>query len=510
LGGILVSLLGIDVGTTGCKAVVFNKDGDILASQYQEHSLFHPNPGWAELDPNLVFKNIKSIIKTVNQRLKKDKIKALAISSQGEAVIPADRYGECLYNAIVTFDGRTGEQYQFWKEGLGKKAIFEITGMPLNPMYSINKIMWLKKYRQDIYKKTFKFLCFEDFVQMKFGVNPTISYSLAARTSAFDIRKKKWSKIILEQAQVEEGLLAMPGPSAKVIGVVDKKISEELGLDSDVAVVTGGHDQACGAYGAGIIKESIAMNASGTSDVITVMLDKPYLNKIMLDNNYPCAPYVIPEKYTALTFNLTGGLLLKWYRDTFCYEEIQISKKTGENIYKIIDNSIYSKPVNLFILPHFVGSGTPTLDSNSRGIIMGLDLETDKSRLSRAVLESNAYDLRYNLEKIESIGINVKKIIAIGGGASSSVWLQIKSNVLNKKMYTLINSEAASLGAALLAGIATGQYRGFKEAVVTAVKQQDEFVPDKKILKSYEQRYKIYKEIYSANKSILHEISMLN
>jgi len=294
-------------------------------------------------------------------------------------------------------------------------------------MYTINKIMWLKKNRRDIYKKAFKFLCFEDFVQMKFGANPTISYSLAARTSAFDIRKKEWSKTMLEQAGIEEGLLAIPGPSAKVIGVVDKKISEELGLDNDVAVVTGGHDQACGAYGAGIVKESVAMNAAGTSDVITVMLDEPYLNEIMLENNYPCAPYVIPDKYTALTFNLTGGLLLKWYRDTFCYEEIQLAKETGKNVYKIIDDNIYSKPVNLFILPHFVGSGTPTLDANSRGVIIGLDLETDKSKLARAVLESNAYDLRYNLEKIESMGINVKKIIAIGGGASSAVWLQIKS-----------------------------------------------------------------------------------
>ncbi|MBU4292945.1 MAG: hypothetical protein KJ770_02695 [Actinobacteria bacterium] len=505
-----MSILGIDIGTTGCKAVVFNRHGDILASQYKEHPLLHPNPGWTELDPNLVFKNIKNIIKTANQRLNKDKIKALAISSQGEAVMPVDRTGECLYNAIVTFDGRTGEQYQFWKEGLGKKTIFEITGMPLNPMYSINKIMWLKKNRRDIYKKTFKFLCFEDFVQMKFGANPTISYSLAARTSAFDVRKKEWSKTMLEQAGVEEGLLATCGPSAKVIGIVDKKISEELGLDNDVAVATGGHDQACGAYGAGIVKENVAMNAAGTSDVITVMLDKPYLNEIMLENNYACAPYVIPDKYTALTFNLTGGLLLKWYRDTFCYEETQLAKETGKNVYKIIDDSIYSKPVNLFILPHFVGSGTPTLDANSRGVIIGLDLETDKSKLSRAVLESNAYDLRYNLEKIESMGINVKKIFAIGGGANSPVWLQIKSNVLNKKMYTLMNSEAASLGAALLAGIAIGQYRDFKDAAITAVKQQDEFVPDKKILKFYEQRYKIYKEIYSANKSILHEISALN
>lgn len=510
-----MSFLGIDIGTTGCKAVIFNKTGDILAEEYAEHSLIHPKPGWVELDPNLIFFNIKNIVKKAlqklsNNKLNNDKVKALAISCQGEAVIPVNKEGNTLYNAIVTFDNRTQEQYEFWKKGLGGKIVFEITGMPLNPMYSINKIMWLKKYRKDIFKETAKFLCFEDFIQMKLGVTPKISYSLAARTSAFDIVRKEWSKEILAEANISIDLLSTPAPSAEPIGEINSAIAEEVGLPEGVVIATGGHDQACGAFGAGIINESVAMNAAGTSDVITVMLNKPYINETMLKNNYPCAPYVIPDKYTALTFNLTGGLLLKWFRDNFCYEEIQLAQKEGKNVYKIIDEKMYDKPVDVFILPHFAGSGTPTLDANSKGIIIGLDIETNKSKLSRAVLESNAYDLKLNLEKIESMGIKINNLIAIGGGAKSPAWLQIKANVLNKPIKILKNSEAASLGAALLAGISIGEYRNFVEAVEYAVKPENEFVPHLDMVNEYEKRYDIYKSIYSTNKYLLHKISKLD
>ncbi|MHB1347120.1 MAG: FGGY-family carbohydrate kinase [Candidatus Humimicrobiaceae bacterium] len=505
-----MSLLGIDVGTTGSKVVIFSRNGEIISEQYKEHSLIAPKQGWVELDPDLIFFNIKNIIKKAVQKTKNDKVRALAISCQGEAIIPVGKKNNTLHNAIVTFDNRTQEQYEYWKKSLGKKTVFEITGMPLNPMYSINKIMWLRKYRKDLFKNTAAFLCFEDFIQMKLGVSPKMSYSLAARTSAFDIVRKEWSKVILAEANIDIGMLSIPSASAKPIGMISSEIANETGLDRDVVVSTGGHDQACGAFGAGIVREGYAMNAIGTSDAITIVLDRPYLNDTMLENNYACAPYVIPDKYTALSVNLTGGLLLKWYRDVFCYEESVISQRENINIYKIIDENIYDKPVDVFILPHFVGSGTPYLDANSKGMIIGIDIETGKAKLSRAVLESNSYDLRFNLEKIESMGIKISRLIAIGGGAKSSVWLQIKSNVLNKSICTLRNNEAASLGAAMLAGISIGQYKDFKEAAECAVKNRGEFLPDTSLLKEYEKRYEIYKSIYSTNKYLLHKISKLN
>jgi len=505
-----MSLLGIDIGTTGCKAIIFSKTGEILVSEYMEYPLIHPAPGWIELDPDIVLSYVKKSIKRANQKIKNDRVKAFAISCQGEAVIPVDKEGNCLYNAIVTFDGRTGEQYEFWKKNLGSSEIFKITGMPLNPMYSINKIMWLRKYRKDIFKSVYKFLCFEDFIQLKLGISPSISYSLAARTAAFDVLKKQWSDSILYEAKIDSSYLANPVEAAEIIGEIPDSVSEELGFIGNPICAGGGHDQACGAFGSGILKESLAMNAMGTSDAVIVVLDKPFLNEVMLINNYPCAPYVIPDKYTILTFNLTGGLLLRWYRDTFCYEEKELAGRNKKSVYAIIDDNIYSSPSNLFILPHFVGSGTPTLDAESKGIIIGLDLETNKAKISRAVFESCAYDLQLNIGTLESMGIKIENIIAVGGGAKSAVWLQIKADITNKRILTLENSEAASLGAAMLAGVAIGEYRNHKDAVNTAVRYKNIIKPRKKFLLSYKKRYKIYEKIYKVNKELLHEISKLN
>jgi len=505
-----MSLLGIDIGTTGCKAAVFDRYGEVLSSEYKEHPLIHPEEGWVEIDPHLIWSNIKNLIKKANLKIKKDKVKAFSISCQGEATVPVGRDGEALYNAVVTFDSRTKEQYEFWKRTLGEKKIFEITGMPLHPMYSINKIMWIKQNLKNIYKKTYKFLCFEDYIFSKFGLVPTIDYSLAARTMAFDITCKKWSEEILKNAKVSIDLLSEVKPSAEIVGEISPAISDELGLEKGVPGVTGGHDQACGAFGAGITEEGTAMNATGTSDVITQVLDKVLINEKMLNNNYPCYPYVIGDKYMTITFNLTGGLLLRWYRDNFCYEEKVVAEREGKNIYNVITSSMNPRPVNIFILPHFVGSGTPYLDSNSKGAVLGLDLETNKAKIARAILESNTYDLKLNLEKLEESGITVDKIIAIGGGARSPKWLKIKSDILDKKIVTLKNPEAASLGAALLAGVAIGEYKSYEDAVENAVKEDRVFSPDEDSNMQYNKRYMIYKDIYSKNRELLHRISELD
>jgi xylulokinase len=381
--------------------------------------------------------------------------------------------------------------------------------MPLNPMYSINKVMWFKKNLPDLFKRTKKFLCFEDFIFTKFGLEPTISHCLASRTMAFDIIKKVWSEEILKTAGICSDYFSKPLPSGEAIGNINPGVAKEVGFDNNVIGVTGGHDQGCGAFGSGIIKEGMAMNASGTSDVVCTIFNEPRLNKIMLENNYPCYPFVLKNKYMTITFNLTGGMLLRWYRDTFCYEEKLRAEKENKSIYKIIDDNIYSKPVNIFILPHFVGSGTPYLDSNSKGLIIGLDLETKKSKISRAILESNAYDLMFNIEKLEASGIIVNEIIAIGGGAVSKKWLQIKADILNRKITTLKNHEAASLGAALLAGLAIGEYPSYKNAVESTIETDRYIKPNKNNNETYKRRYAIYKDLYESNKTILHRISNL-
>ncbi len=498
-----MSLLGLDIGTTGCKAVAFDEEGSLLARAYREYSLLHPKPGWAELDVNLLWKKIKEVIFDVANKTRSDPIKALSVSTQGEAVVPVTKDGKPLYNFSVSFDKRTEPQCQWWQEEIGKEEIFQITGMPLHPMYTINKIMWLKENRRDIYRKAWKFLCVEDFVIFKLGAFPAINHSLAARTMCFDIREKKWSEKILSLAGVRKELLSEPKPSGCPVGKVNSKIAEELNLKSDVVVVTGGHDQPCGALGAGVVSPGLVMNAIGTSDVLCPAINEPLLNKEMLGNNYCCYPHTCPDIYITISFNLTGGLLLKWYRDTFCFEEKMEAKRAGGDVYDIIVERANPEPVDIYILPHFVGSGTPTLDSKSKGAILGLTIDTTKEDISRAILDSNNYDLRLNMDKLKEAGIPMEEIRTIGGGAKSERWLQLRANVLGKRVCTLKVSEAVSLGAAILAGVGINIFTSPQQGARRWVKTDRAFEPDLKQHSQYRERYQNYLKIYPALKELV-------
>lgn len=498
-----MSLLGLDIGTTGCKAVAFDEEGSLLARAYREYSLLHPKPGWAELDVNLLWKKIKEVIFDVANKTRSDPIKALSVSTQGEAVVPVTKDGKPLYNFSVSFDKRTEPQCQWWQEEIGKEEIFQITGMPLHPMYTINKIMWLKENRRDIYRKAWKFLCVEDFVIFKLGAFPAINHSLAARTMCFDIREKKWSEKILSLAGVRKELLSEPKPSGCPVGKVNSKIAEELNLKSDVVVVTGGHDQPCGALGAGVVSPGLVMNAIGTSDVLCPAINEPLLNKEMLGNNYCCYPHTCPDIYITISFNLTGGLLLKWYRDTFCFEEKMEAERAGRDVYDIIVERANPEPVDIYILPHFVGSGTPTLDSKSKGAILGLTIDTTKEDISRAILDSNNYDLRLNMDKLKEAGIPMEEIRTIGGGAKSKKWLQLRANVLGKRVCTLKVSEAVSLGAAILAGVGINIFTSPQQGAQQWVKTDRAFEPDVKQHSQYRERYQNYLKIYPALKELV-------
>jgi len=497
-----MSFLGLDIGTTGCKAVVFNEEGALLSGAYREYPLLHPNPGWMELDANLLWEKVKEVIRDVASKTHLDPIKALSVSTQGEAVVPVTKDGRPLYNFSVSFDNRTESQYQWWQEKIGKEEIFQITGMPLHPMYSINKIMWLKENRRDIYRKAYKFLCVGDFVMFRLGASPAIDYSLAARTMCFDIREKRWSEKILSLAGVSKEFFSEPKPSGCPVGKIDSRIANELGLKSDVVIVTGGHDQPCGALGAGVVSPGLVMNAIGTSDVLCPAIKKPLLNNKMLENNYCCYPHTCPDIYTSISFNLTGGLLLRWYRDTFCFEEKMEAKEAGRDVYDIIIDRVNPKPVDIYILPHFVGSGTPTLDPKSKGAILGLTINTTKEDISRAILDSSNYDLRLNMDKLEETGIPMEELRVIGGGAKSKKWLQLRADVLGKRVCTLEVSEAASLGAAILAGVGIGSFDSPQEGARKWVKIDRVFEPDIKQRSQYRERYHNYLKIYPTLKQL--------
>ena len=502
-----MSLLGLDVGTTGCKAVAFDEQGGELARAYREYTLNHPQPGWVEIPVERLWRKVAEVLLDVNSRLTRDPVRALAVSCQGEAVATIDAHGKELYDFIITFDQRTQPQCEWWREKLGARELFRITGMPLHPMYSVNKIQWIKENRETVFDRAWKFLCVEDYILYRLTGETATDWSLAARTMAFDVVRRDWSDDILALAGISRDCLPKVHPSGTAVGVVTPDAAAETGLPLNAVVATGGHDQPCGALGAGIVSRGRAMNATGTSDVVCPAFDEPHLTDAMLASNYCCYPHTCAEQYCSIAFNLTGGLLLRWYRDTLCGEEVRVAAQSGRDPYDIILAGMAPDPVDTFFLPHFVGSGTPHLDPHSRGALLGLTLETTKPQVTRAVLDSVNYELKLNIDRMEEAGIEIAELRAIGGGAKSETWLQMKADVFNKPVVALKTQEAASWGAAMLAGHAIGLFPSVRDAAESLVKATRTWEPDPERSRVYAEKYQRYVGIYEMLKAFNQQLN---
>jgi len=274
-----MSLLGLDIGITGCKAVAFSLTGEMLAQAYREYPLYQPHPGWMELDPDEVWDAVRDVIRHVTQAIPGDPVRALSVSTHGESVVPLDAGGRHLCRFITALDTRAAEQTEWWGEQLGKDRLFQVTGMPLHPMYTVNKLMWLRQNQPDIFAGARRFLCMQDFVFYKLGLDPAMDYSLATRTMAFDVNHLGWSDEILSLADLAVEQLSRPLPSGSMLGQVKPSIADELGLAPGAVGVTGGHDQPSGALGCGAIGEGIAMDSTGTVECVAVASPKLVLDQ---------------------------------------------------------------------------------------------------------------------------------------------------------------------------------------------------------------------------------------
>jgi xylulokinase len=497
-----MSLLAIDVGTTGCKVIAFNTEGEMLAQAYGEYPLIHPQPGWSELDPNVVWEKVSNGIQQVAAQTKRDVIGAISVACQGEAVTPVSESGEILANAITTFDFRATGIADEFNESLSKLEIMQITGMPPSDIHTLPKLVWMQRNQPEIYRKTWKFLGFEDFVYYKLGITPVTDYSLAARTMAFDIIEKSWSAKMLQLADVTDNLFPDAAPSGTAIGEVAPQVAEELGLPKGVIGVTGGHDQPCGALGAGIIHEGDVMDATGTVECIAPAFGEPVINQQMINGNFACYPHTVDGMYVTLGFVSSGGVVLRWFRDTLAQAEVARAEASGRDVYDLLMDEMTEAPSSAMLLPHFTGSGTPHLDLESKGAIVGLTLSTTKGDLVKAILEGISYEIKQNLTMLGDAGVAINKIRAIGGGAKSEKWLQLKADMFGKSVVALDISEGVCLGAAILAGTAIGQYESIASAVEQLVKPRKVYHPREDASALYDEKLGLYAQIYPSIREI--------
>ena len=500
-------LIGLDIGTTGCKAHIFDITGKPLGSASREYAVDIPRPDWAEQDAERVWQLAQEALReALEQAGPGEKVAGVGLSVQGEAITPVDENGNALRPTILGMDTRTDEQNAWLREQFGAEHLFQMTGMPVHTINTLPKLLWLKQYEPDIWEQTHQFLLYEDFIIRKMTGRAVTSECLASRTQMYDLHAGKWSDEILNVIGLSEERLAVVAPSGTAVGSMLPEVAESLGLAKAPLVVTGGHDQACGALGVGLTEPGLAMVSTGTAEVVEVALGTPTVNEHLYQGNISVYRHVLPGLYLAMTLNQSGGMMLRWFRDAFCQKDVEVAAQSDQDAYDILLADASPEPSPLIVLPHFSGSGTPWFDTRSKGAILGMTFGTTKEDLAKAIIEGLTLELRVNLDLLKEGGIKISELRAIGGGARSPLWLQMKADITGIQVAVPAVTEAAGLGAAILAGVGAVLFDSAAQAANSMLRIERRYRPDANRKALFDQRFKLYQEVYPALSSISHRL----
>lgn len=498
-------VLGIDIGTTGAKAAVFNAAAEIKGYAFQEYDIQYPQPGFAEQDAEHIWSVTKKVIRQAVSE-NGPEIAALSLSVQGDAVIPVDEKRNALCFAQLGMDYRGAEESCWLEETFGAGVLFKKTGMCPHPMNTLVKILWIKNHQPELYEQTYKFTTYADFILGKLGSDElTIDYTMASRTMAFNLEELHWDNDILSACSIDPAKLSTPVPSGSIAGSLSSSICNELGLTPHTKLIAGGHDQTCAALGAGIIKENMALDSHGTAEVISTAFTRPRLNDIMLSSYYPCYVHTVQGMYFTFALNHTGGVLLKWFVENFCHKDQQNAEAQAEQVYDTLIGNFTKEPSPLLVLPYFNGSGTPTCNLNLKGAFLGLTMATTRYDIAKAIMEALSYELKINLDTMKKANIHISELRAVGGGARSPLGLQNKADILGIPVSTLQIREAACLGAGILAGLAIGMFDSIGQAV-SVIQTDKTYFPNPDMHKLYSEKYSMYCRLYDTMVPILESV----
>ncbi len=505
-------VLGIDLGTSGTKTVLFDKHGKKIASDTVEYGLIQPQNGWAEQNPNDWW---QAAVQTIAQVLKKSNvnpkdIKGLGISGQMHGLVMLDENNDVLRNAILWCDGRTGEECKEITEKIGEEKLIEISANPALTGFTAGKILWVKKHEPQIYAKCRKILLPKDYIRFKLTGIYGQDVSDASGTNLFDVKKREWSLEILQKLGIDKSLLPDCKESVDVAGNITKEASDLTKLSQSTIVCFGAGDNASAAIGTGVIKTGRAFTTIGTSGVIFAHSNSPQIDIKGRVHTFCSA---VPGAYTVMSCTLAAGMSLKWFRDNFCSSEVELSEFLKKDSYQIIDEGVDKIPIGadkLIFLPYIMGERSPILDEKARGVFFGLSAIHTKYHMLRAIMEGVAYSQKQNFDLMCEMKINFDTMYACGGGGKSKIWRSMLADLYNADVLTLQNDEGPALGVAILAAVASGVYSDIDSACEEMITVKSCINPNKENTGKYESYYKIYKGLYENLKNSFSQLNEIN
>lgn len=491
-------LLGIDIGTTAVRAFAFNNKGKIVKESKIEVSIEHPNPNWAEQDPEELYISTIKAIQNVTKYVGKY-VKAIGFSGQMHGLCCLDKNGKPLTKLIPWIDVRAGEQAKKLEKMLGAEELYKRTGCPPLFVYAAPKILWIKEKLPNIFSKCKKFLTAQDYVIFKLFGDYYTNSSLASGSQLLNITSIRWDEKLLEAIGITEDSLPILIEGDKIFEKLPNHVATQLGLEENVPIALGASDGALSNVGLGAIKEGICAINLGSSGAVRIISKHPIWDNHKM--RFFC--YYIASKHWLCGGAINNcGIILRWYRDNFAEKEREKAIELGVDVYKILDEEAEKVPAGcngLMFLPFMSGERFPIRDPYVRGMLFGLSLGHGKGHIIRSIMEGVTFTMKWITNALEEYA-KIDLIKIGGGGAKSYLWRQIISDILEKKVVKTNIEEASAFGAAILAGVAIGEYKSMEEATEKLVKDEEKHEPLLENVKRYRQIFEIFKEAYNSSR----------
>ena len=496
-------LIGVDIGTSGCKSILIDSEGKVIGSSLQEYPLFTPQPGWAEQHPSDWWKSVQIGIRQLLQEtgISGNTVKSLGLSGQMHGLVALDKDSQVLRPAILWNDQRTMPQCQQIHELVGGiPRLLELTNNQMLPGYTGGKILWMREYEPELYERTSIFLNPKDYIRHCLTGELATEVSDASGTGLFDVRQRRWCDELLALLDIPGEHLPRCFESSEISGRITKSASELTGLPQGLPVVGGGGDAVVQTTGMGLIKSGMLGTTIGTSGIVAMGLDRFHQNtdgqlQIFCNNS--------PGTWHVMGVTLTAGGSYRWFRDTLCEVENEKAKQVGQDVYRILEEIASAAPAGsrgLIFLPYLIGERCPYTDPVARGGFIGLGLYHGRHEITRAIMEGVVFSLRDVFELISTMELSVTEIRTSGGGSLSPLWRQMQADVFQCLVTTVSGSgEGGAYGAALIAGVGVGIWPGVEEAV-KVLRVETETLPDVKNKEIYENLYSVYRNLYKALK----------
>jgi xylulokinase len=507
----LTALLGIDIGTSGTKSVLFDVHGVVLASSMEEYPMYQPHNGWAEQDPedwwNATVHTCREVLRTSG--INASEIKGIGLSGQMHGLVMLNQNSDVLRDSIIWCDQRTGEECLQITNLVGAEKLIQITANPALTGFTASKILWVRNHEPALYSRCTKILLPKDYIRYKLTGEFATDVSDASGMQLLDVKERAWSLEVLNDLNIDPSLLATVYESPEITGKITKIAAEQTGLAEGTIVVGGAGDNAAAAVGMGVVEDEKAFTTIGTSGVVYAHTSEMKLDLLGRVHTFCCA---VPGEWHVMGVTQAAGLSLQWFKINFCADEIKEAEQEQKDPYEIMTAEASEVPLGsdkLIYAPYLMGERTPHLDPDCRGVFFGLTASHKRAHMIRAIMEGVSFSLTDCVKIIQEMGIEFKDMLVCGGGGRSKLWRSMIADTMDMSVKITGASEGPALGAAILAGVGAGVFSSVNEGCKSIVRYAANEKPNKKNHLKYMAFYSIYRNLYKVLRNEFKELVKL-